>query len=411
MPGDTFGAFELTLIRAATIEGTVINTQNTPLSDAVVELIPTGSEAALPFERTSTTDDRGRFRLHGVPGGSYQVCARPQPGRPATEWTYIRGCSPAGGTARAGGATQMRIFLERTGAYSISGQVIGPGGGAARSASALVTRIGDAIVRMARVSIGPDGAFSVPALVPGVYEISVMANPDGRQPGEGVQLVRVRVEIVNANIDGVLLRLAEGISLRGRVVIDEPGNDRPLRGITVRAVAFGSVRMAQTPTAETDAEGEFLLRGLFGPNVLRVVAPPGYVVKSVRHAGREIMELPTEFDPALTAEIVLSRTTAQLAGRVLDDLGRPVEDAGVLYFPADPARWPAYEGGLRQQSVGGRYRIDGLAGGDYFVIAVRGPRPGWTEKDYAALAPIAERVMLQEGEQRALDLRVVTLGR
>ena len=411
MPGDTFGAFELTLIRTATIEGTVNNAQNTPLADAVMELIPDGSEAASPLERTSTTDDRGRFRLHGVPAGRYKVCARPQSGRPNAEWTYLRGCLPTSIAVRAEGVTQTRIYLERTGAYSISGKVVGPGGGAPQGASAVITRMGDAIVRMTRVPIGPDGAFSVPALVPGVYEISVLANLEGRQPGDGVQQIGMRLEIVNANIDGVLLQLAEGVSLRGRVVIDEPGNDRALRGITVRAVPFGSLRMSRPPTAETDGEGEFLLRGLFGPNVLRVVAPPGYVVKSIRHAGREIMELPTEFDPALTAEIVLSRTTAQLAGRVLDDLGRPVEDAGVLYFPADRARWAAYEGGLRQQAVGGRYRIEGLAGGDYFVIAVRGPRPGWTEKDYAALAPLAERVMLQEGEQRTLDLRVVTLGR
>ena len=103
--------------------------------------------------------------------------------------------------------------------------------------------------------------------------------------------------------------------------------------------------------------------------------------------------------------------TAQLSGRVLDELGTTVEDAGVLYFPADPARWKAYEGGIRQQSIGGRYRIDKIAGGEYMVIAVRGPRPGWTEKDYAALAPLAERVTLEDGERRTMDLRVVTLGR
>lgn len=410
LPEDTFGAFELTLARAATIEGTVTNARNTPLSDAVIEVISGGSEAVVPLEATSTTDDRGRFRLHGVPAGSYRVCARPPPGRPVAEWTYVRGCAPVTATVRAGDTTQVRIYLERNGAYSITGRVVGSGNLLPQGTFAIVSRVGDAVVRTTRVSIGPDGAFSVPALVPGVYEINAMANLDGR-PADAVQLAGVRLEIVNANIDGILLQLAEGVSLRGRVVIDEPGNDRTLRGITVRAVAIGSLRVARPATAETDAEGEFLLRGLFGPNVVRVIAPPGYIVKSIRHAGREINELPTEFDPLLPAEIVLSRTTAQLAGRVRDDLGRPVEDAGVLYFPAEPARWPAYEGGLRQQSVGGRYRIEGLAGGDYFVIAVRGPRPGWTEKDYAALAPLAERVTLQEGERRELDLRVVTLGR
>jgi hypothetical protein len=179
-------------------------------------------------------------------------------------------------------------------------------------------------------------------------------------------------------------------------------------------VAVGSATQVPSPTpVETDDDGAFVLRGVFGTRVVRLRTPQGYAVRSIRYAGRDITDVPTEFgaDSTSSVDILLSQSTAELTGRVLDDLGRPAEDAGVLYFPADPARWKAYEGGLRQQSIGGGYRIDRITGGDYLVIAIRGPRPGWTEKDYTALAPLAERVTLQDGERRVLDLRVVTLGR
>ena len=414
MPGDPPGELEINLTRAGTASGTVLKDRDTPLADVVVELVPQGAEMPILFDHPPMTNDRGQFRAHGIPPGRYTVCARPRTSRQAAagDWMYARGCLP-GSVSLTSETGLSPIRLERLGTYSISGRIVGSGGDVPAGTSA--TLIGDAMSRMTTMRVADDGSFVFARLVPGIYEVAAFTILKGpRQFGVAAQWAGIRVEILDGDVPDVVLQLSEGASVRGRVTIDDPGNDRSLRGIEVRAVPVGVGAQVPAPTpVETDEDGAFVLRGVFGTRVVRLRTPQGYAVRSIRYAGRDITDVPTSFDgdSAASVEILLSQSNAELIGRVFDDMGRLAEDAGVLYFPADPARWKAYEGGLRQQSLGGRYRIDRITGGDYLVIAVRGPRPGWTETDYLVLAPFAERVTLQDGERRVLDLRVVTLGR
>ena len=412
MPGDTFGDFEIALPRARAVSGFVTHAGKTPLADVAVELVPEGGTTPLWFAHALITDDRGQFRVHGVPPGRYTVCGNPPSSSgpsAARPWVYARGCFPALVDLTRGDSVLSPIRLEQQGSYSITGWILGVGSDVPPGTIVTLVRRSETQFRTATLPIRADGSFVASNLTPGVYELSAASGLNARDQSAALW-ANTRVEVVDADLRGVMLQLSEGGTIRGRVTIDEPGIDRPLRGIEVRAFPVGAAAPRATPV-ETDEDGTFELRRLFGSIVLRVRTPQGFVVKSIRHAGREIADVPTEFgnDTGFTTDILLSRATAELSGRVRDDLGRAVEDAGVLYFPADRARWKAYEGGLRQQSLGGRYHIKGLVGGDYLVIAVKGPRPGWTEKDYELLAPFAERVTVQDGEARVVDLRVVTL--
>ena len=416
MSGGTFGDFEIVLPRARAVSGTVTDVGTTRLADVRVELVPDGGSTPLSFPHPLTTDDQGQFRVHGAPPGRYTVCGNPPTARrqsAAGGWMYGRGCFPAVVDLREADHELSAIRLEQQGSYSITGWILGLGSELPLGTVGTLTRRSETQLRTTPLPVGADGSFVASLLTSGVYELSAYSGLNAREQTAALW-TSVRIEVVDADIRDVMLQLSEGATVRGRVAIEEPGIDRSPRGIEVRAIPVGAAAQVPRPTpVETDEDGMFALRRVFGSVVLRVRAPHGYVVKSIRHGGRDITDVPTEFgnDAGFTTDILLSRATAELSGRVRDDLGREIEDAGVLYFPADPARWKAYEGGLRQQSLSGRYHIKGLAAGDYLVIAVRGPRPGWTEKDYELLAPFAERVTLQDGERRALDLRVVTLGR
>lgn len=417
MAGDTFGDFEIALARPLTVSGSVVDAPQTPLADVVAELIPEGATKPLAFEHAPTSDDQGRFRVYGVRPGRYTICGNPPQSirrqSAASGWMYGRGCVPYQ-VPVGGDAVLSPIRIERLGSFSISGRILGLGSELPPGTSATLVRRSVTQFRTESLLVQPDGSFVAASLTPGVYELTAHTGLKPRSDSQITLWASARVEVVDADVRDVLLQLSEGATVRGRVAIDEPGIDRPLGGIEVRAFPMAVELQGPRPSSvETDDDGAFTLHRVFGSVVLRVRAPHGYVVKSIRHAGRDITDVPTDFetDAGLTTDILLSRGTAELSGRVRDDLGRAVEDAGVIYFPADPARWKAYEGGLRQQSLSGRYQITGIAGGDYLVIAVRGPRPGWTETDYKLLAPHAERVTVQDGEQRVLDLRVVTLER
>ena len=417
MAGDTFGDFEIALPRAATVSGSVVDAPQTPLADVVAELIPEGATKPLVLDHAPTTDDQGRFRVYGVRPGRYTVCGNPPQSvrrhSASSGWMYGRGCVPYQ-VPVGGHAVLSPIWIERLGSFSISGRILGLGSELPAGTAATLVRRSATQHRTTGLLVQPDGSFVAASLTPGVYELTAHTGLKPRTDSQITLWASARIEVVDADVRDVVLQLSEGATVRGRVAIDEPGIGRPLGGIEVRAFPMAFELQGPRPSSvETDDDGAFTLHRVFGSVVLRVRAPQGYVVKSIRHAGRDITDVSTDFenDGGLTIDILLSRATAELSGRVRDDLGRAVEDAGVIYFPADADRWKAYEGGLRQQSLSGRYRITGIAGGDYLVIAVRGPRPGWTETDYKLLAPHAERVTLQDGEQRVLDLRVVTMQR
>jgi hypothetical protein len=144
-----------------------------------------------------------------------------------------------------------------------------------------------------------------------------------------------------------------------------------------------------------------------------VQVPRGHVVKSITYRGRDIHQVPTVFggDPAHEAIVLLTKPVSEVSGRLLDQSGAPAPAAWVLSFPADPARWKAYGGGIRQRVTNGRYRIPELAAGEYFVAAVTNDLSQLSESDYEQFSKVAERVVLADGERRSLDLRVASVER
>ena len=65
-----------------------------------------------------------------------------------------------------------------------------------------------------------------------------------------------RIEVVDADVRDVVLQLSEGATVRGRVAIDEPGIDRPLGGIEVRAFPMAFALQGPRPSSvETDDDG------------------------------------------------------------------------------------------------------------------------------------------------------------
>ena len=145
------------------------------------------------------TDDRGHFRITGLPPGVYLVRAAiqaPAPGggetrgfnRTLSLYVYApdkmrRSDATAVTIAGAEEHADMAITMGLAGLHTVSGSISSPGA-AVRSGTVNLTDQADTtLTRMG--TIGPDGGFVVPYVPPGSYTMNVNASSQASASGRG----------------------------------------------------------------------------------------------------------------------------------------------------------------------------------------------------------------------------------
>ncbi|PYR21426.1 MAG: hypothetical protein DMF94_08155 [Acidobacteria bacterium] len=149
--------------------------------------------------------------------------------------------------------------------------------------------------------------------------------------------------------DNALPQQANSGTIRGRVIAADGGE--PLRNARVTISGPSSV-----PRIFTDGDGRFLFSNLTLGRYALLVSKAGYV--QTRFGSRKPADPPmwieiTAESPAFSAEVRLSRSAA-ISGRILDDLGNPIE--------------------LAQVSAERVIRSDGRVGVMTMAITTTGPR-------------------------------------
>ena len=361
-PGDRYGSpflvlkagevltdVEIALPRAMAISGQVVDDVGAPLANVVLHLRIVESTPGFVFGESPSTDDRGHFRAFGIPTGRYIVCADPDLGPSFTQvrvrrTQHAHSCS--GEVVLTNDAVAgVVIQLPRVPTYTIRGRVIGADGNLPTPTGITLARI--EVERQRTVSspqFGDDGSFVISDIVPGKYELSAFGGfrPDQPVDPSQRQWTGMSIDISTADVDGVVLQLSRGATLRGRVIYeDPPASPDPVRGLEVRAEPMG-FRTARLPTAipaEVGDDGRFALSGLFGPLALRVSMPRGHLVKSIAYRGRDIHQVPTVFlgDPAHEAVVLLTGRVCELSGRgTWTTRGRRRLPRGCCRFPPIP---------------------------------------------------------------------------
>ena len=428
--GDERNDIEIALPRALAINGRVTDEAGRPLAQVLVSVRTARGGPYGGMNRQRMTDDRGMFRVHGLPPALYTVCAeaRHEPTFDAQgrrRMRYLRSCYDDAAIGTEVALTEadvdgIEIRMPRRPTFVISGMIVTPAGGPPENATIRVTRfVKDGSSGMA-TQLSANGTFTVSDVTPGDYEVSATLGrgssspqPDDREPQWGAQ----RFELTTADVEGLVIVMKPAVTVKGRVVYEDapPGPAAaPLR-ITVASDVRGFDRPINSLITVAD-DGSFELTGLFGRVLVKAEgAPPrGYVLKSVLYAGRDITDVLTEFDgnPAHDLQVVYTSRTAELSGRVLDDAGNPVTQASVVRFPADPARWKNLPGfAFGAASRNGTYRLSQLPAGEYFVVALPAgaPRELVFPEDYERLAAVGERITLLENDRRIGDLRLTPI--
>jgi len=420
----------LSLAPWSTVTGRVRDDEGDPVQGAIVrllqvrylagrrQLVPVG-----PSERR--TDDRGEYRLFGMPPGAYVVSASVHEVAAADLPGYARTYYP--GTARAVDArfvqvesaahlTNLDLDLVRGPTYRVGGRIRNAAGQPTMGGRVqLLTsrRTNAAFIEAVNARIAGDGRFEFPHVAPGIYVMQTQQNSrNGYTEGE---FAAVAVTVTDSDVLDLQVQASAGSTVTGRVVLASSGVSTapPLRTLRIQAMPADADLTPNTwARADLGADGRFVLAGLNGPRRLTVSnLPAGWTLQAVRVNGIDATDRPVSFgrseESLADVEVILTDRVAEVSGVVADAEGRPTPAAHVVVFPLDRGLWFPRSRYLRSTATDadGSFRIEALPPGSYSAVAVSAlPADGddaWQDPAWlASLVKDAVTVPLANGEHR-----------
>jgi hypothetical protein len=410
------------LPRGAAITGRVVDEHGAPQSNVSVnvrEALAGGRTRALPGPPSPgwRTDDNGSFRLFALQAGVYIVVAQPPPGPIGAVRVFPRQAVypptyyPSALSAVDAARVRLRsgedigpldIVLERSRLVTIRGVIVDSAGILASGAHVKLQKPSSPIVIEGAAAGFPtmgDGAFEIRLVPPGDYALMASKYAAGRQ-----EFAWTPVSI-NADMDGVVLKLRPGVDVAGQVIFDTPPSGSLL---SLRIRPMEGPGGSPSPAIQVKDDASFVLEQLFGPVLVRAEGWPGWHIKSVLYGGRDITEEPTELAPGTELRVTLTDRLGTLSGVVTNERGAPIE-AGVVVFAedADLRHERSTMTKMVYAGANGRYVVDGLRAGRYVAVAV--PREAASLSDATAdyfelLSKHGKPVSIRDREAESLDL-------
>lgn len=398
--GETIEKLDFSLVRGGVITGRVTEADGRPVIGQSVRLATAmqgnrRSVAGTIFSISSwmfQTDDRGIYRIYGIPQGEYVVSVG-EDSRAATARVgvgrggiYTRTFHPDAtdeskatiiGVTEGSEATNVDITLgRRITTYSASGRVIDAETG--KPIANINTGYGAVRERenqMGAMAIGSrtdaDGNFRFERLMPGRY--AAFTAPGERSEDYSAPVV---FEINDGDVSGLVVKVRRGASISGVAVIE---------GASDRAVIarLSEIRISYWPESEklfapifgsgerVNADGSFRIVGL-QPGKFRLMLggwppPKGFSLLRIERDGVEqragIIEVPAG-GQVTGIRFVLEYGTATLRGQVRVENGTLPEGTRLYISARRPnAAEPTLPGA--EVDALGRFVMDGLPPGQY----------------------------------------------
>ena len=450
---------DVKLARGGVITGHVFDEDGEPLARAIVTVLRSqyarGEKQLAAVGTPDQTDDRGQFRVYGLPPGDYAVSATaggleraiaqitqfgaPGAGEQSSDRsgyapTYYPGVTSAADAGRLRLATAQElggvdfsiqlvpfatvrgvvtggsgtVMLLPEGALSAGGGGRGGRGGAAGMAGVIsgVLLGGQTL----RTQTQPDGSFTMPNVIPGRY--TIVANVDMG----GASKMAIQPLVVAGEEVTVTLAPASGVDVGGTITLEAGTLAVPasLTGFRVALTPLESagLRSFGLRPAEPQPNGRFTIGGVFpGPYAVRATAPRGWMMKSVYLDGRDVTDEPVEIkaDAVAGLNVIFTDRIASLSGAVHDRSNAPVEGLTIIVFPQDERRWQPQSRQIvtARSDKAGAYRVSMLPPGEYYVVAVDDVEPGeWFDPSFLEqVRETAVKLTIADGEQRTADLK------
>ena len=461
--GQAVGA-TLRLPRGAVITGTIVDVDGLPSQGIAVTALARryvgtqGEQRYIgagmpPF---AVSDDRGVYRIFGLPAGDYVVSAQPQQrlmgmSVPGTELRTItrgvvsdRGLTPsqvfhpaATDVGRASRVT-LRAGEERSGIdiqlqyvplATISGTV--PTASGWNPANVMMVRTDEVAgfdpTRGTRADA--DGRFTLTGVTPGQYRIfarSTAASPVTTSgsplivPQGNIQAAFADVMVNGEDITNVSLSLLPSFTIAGRVAFEGEKPPPPLADLRVfvpMTLAVANAGLA-APQLHLESAGTFKVEGIvpgtyrMSGNVQGLRAPIGsWWLKSLVVNGRDILDAPLDLQQGTDqAVITLTDRASEIAGTLKDAQGAPAPEAYAVAFSTDRSAWFFNSRRIAAVRPGrdGQFSIRNLPPGEYRVIAAVDLDQGeWFDPlVLERLLPSATPLTIAGPERKTLDLTI-----
>lgn len=411
-------AVEVPMARGATITGKITDAAGLPQTNVTVQAFAVTYRAGLPTlepAAAKSTNDEGEYRLFWLTPGEYLVAAtpgirpdeaglsqstaaapRPDGGYPPAPTYYpgtpdvgmaipvfVRGESPVSGidvqirkipTFHVKGT--IRSNVPRNTTYVTANYAIRrrdanvPDTYATPVLDANLPKAGDGLYV---------GEFDLKGVPPGVYNLRAWVreqNPDG---GSGLAFASADVQVVDQDITGVVLDIHPNVRVTGTVSVDgrAPGAV-PTRvylqadGSAARAGVYQGV--TNRPVLANSQNGGFMIgavptgrwRALLGPGL-----PPDYYLADVRQGAVSVFD--SGFDvgkePPTPLEVIIRSGARTVEGVIRDAAGKPVAGATAVLAPPRERRLNRALYYTARSDAAGRFRIQGVAPGNYILIS------------------------------------------
>ena len=471
--GQQIDGLLIRMARGGVIGGTVRDHLGEPMPGASV-LVLRYAYAPLTGERTllragsSTTDDRGMYRIFELPPGEYVVQARsirgaideivpvsseavqrllqvggglgttgvhagrgtPDAGRPVNHAPAFHPGSPDLSRAQtiALGLAEERLDVDiardLVPTARITTRFSAPDGIAPNTISLEILRSGPDGALLGQmgmlapfIRLGREWTYTMPGVPPGRFMIKAGTDRFMRLDPPARRVWGEAEIIVDGRDRDIAIALEYGVTVTGRVVFEgsAPAPNFANLQFFLTQDAGGALN-AGGPGGQIDAEGRFrfpdVTPGRYTLTWVRRGPATPWMVATAIASGRDVLDTRVEVLPGRPIDLVVTLTDRppELAGVLQDVSGRPAPDYFIIVFTTDRSLWTPASRRVRmiRPATDGAFIAIGMPPGEYLVGALLDVEPGeWYDPRFLdTLAKASVPVTLRAGETTKQDLRV-----
>ncbi len=376
----------LKLIPSAVLAGRVTTEGDEPAPNVFVQAMKftyQGEKRQLSDVGTSTTNDRGEYRIWGLAPGKYYVRAthpRAQATRPGNQ-VYVPIFYPGVSDLSRTQPIELHPGDEITGldlgfvslhSVRVSGHVVNVGSSPVKEAQVtLVGGSGSMTFPAGQASTDSKGAFEIRGVAPGSY--TLIAEQFGNADAEKVARGRIPVEVGEANLNDVEVIIGPGSSVNGHVHIDGKGNPDLTKLSAALDAQDDLSSMGFAPDVSNvplRSDGTFTFHdvpeGTYHIKLLPL--PDGYYLKPSGEGDPVEAGVKVGRNHAAAVELTLSTGAGRITGSVAKDQ-QPFAGATVVLIPDGARRGQPRFYRQALTDSGGHFAISSITPGDYKLFA------------------------------------------